>query len=210
MQASAVAKQDINGFVDSVRGSVVDGFFPHGLPPLLEVLEAGPQREVIIEVVRHLDEHRVRGVALTSTQGLAEGSPLFATGHPLRVPVGRRVLGRMFNVFGQAIDLGPQESGGQWRSIHQEPVPLDRQATGNQIFETGIKAIDILSPLEQGGKAGLFGGAGVGKTVLIMELIQNMVSGYQGVSLFCGIGERCREGEELYREMKESGVLDNT
>ncbi|MCF8033438.1 MAG: F0F1 ATP synthase subunit beta [Desulfarculaceae bacterium] len=210
MRALAATEQQISGTVDSVRGSVVDGYFEHGLPPMLEVLEAGPGREIVIEVVRHLDEHRVRGVALTSTQGLAEGSPLWATGRPLMVPVGRRVLGRMFNVFGQAIDLGSPVSGGQWRSIHQEPVPLDRQATGNQIFETGIKAIDILSPLEQGGKAGLFGGAGVGKTVLIMELIQNMVSGYQGVSLFCGIGERCREGEELYREMKESGVLDNT
>ncbi|MBU1157198.1 MAG: F0F1 ATP synthase subunit beta [Proteobacteria bacterium] len=212
MQATAATadRQGKPGAVSSVRGSVVDGFFPEGLPHMLEVLEAGPDRDIIIEVVRHVDEHTVRGVALTPTQGLAEGSPLWATGLPLRVPVGRRVLGRMFNVFGRAIDLGEPVTGGEWRSIHQEPVPLDRQSTGSEIFETGIKAIDVLSPLEQGGKAGLFGGAGVGKTVLIMELINNMVSGYHGVSLFCGIGERCREGEELYRDMKESGVLKNT
>jgi len=116
----------------------------------------------------------------------------------------------MFNVFGEVVDQGEAVTGGEWRSIHREPIPLERQATSNEIFITGIKAIDLLTPLERGGKAGLFGGAGVGKTVLIMEMINNMVAGHEGVSLFCGIGERVREGEELHREMKEAGVLKNT
>jgi F-type H+/Na+-transporting ATPase subunit beta len=204
------ADTDNIGTVVSVRGSVVDADFPGRLPPLLNVLRGGDDGDITIEVVTHLSTERVRGIALTSEQGLAQGSPIRDTGHPLRVPVGRRLKGRMLNVFGETIDRGEAVTGGEWRSIHQEPVPLDRQSTASEIFTTGIKAIDVLSPLERGGKAGLFGGAGVGKTVLIMEMINNMVGGHEGVSLFCGIGERVREGEELYREMKEAGVLDNT
>ncbi|MCF8145813.1 MAG: F0F1 ATP synthase subunit beta [Deltaproteobacteria bacterium] len=198
------------GTVLSVRGSVVDAHFPERLPSLLNVLRAGDDGDIIIEVVTHLSAEQVRGVALTSEQGLAQGSPITDTGHPLKVPVGKRLKGRVFNVFGETIDRGDPVTGGEWQSIHQAPVPLHRQSTASEIFTTGIKAIDVLSPLELGGKAGLFGGAGVGKTVLIMEMINNMVGGHEGVSLFCGIGERVREGEELYREMKEAGVLENT
>jgi F-type H+/Na+-transporting ATPase subunit beta len=198
------------GTVLSVRGSVVDAHFPERLPSLLNVLRAGDDGDIIIEVVTHLSTEQVRGVALTSEQGLAQGSPITDTGHPLKVQVGKRLKGRVFNVFGETIDRGDPVTGGEWRSIHQAPVPLHRQSTASEIFTTGIKAIDVLSPLELGGKAGLFGGAGVGKTVLIMEMINNMVGGHEGVSLFCGIGERVREGEELYREMKEAGVLENT
>ena len=198
------------GVITSIRGNVVDARFPETIPPMHHVLETGEEGEVVLEVVIHLDEHTVRSIALTSPQGLAEGSPVVDRGHPLRVPVGDRLLGRVFNVFGEAVDRAGDVTGGEWRSIHQDPVPLERQSTSSDVFVTGIKAIDVLSPLELGGKAGLFGGAGVGKTVLIMEMIHNMVSAHEGVSLFCGIGERVREGEELYREMKEAGVLKNT
>ncbi|MFW6114841.1 MAG: F0F1 ATP synthase subunit beta [Thermodesulfobacteriota bacterium] len=204
-------KKDTNyGTVISLRSSVVDVRFQKRLPGLYDVLRGGEEEEIVIEVLSHLDLKTIRGIALTSIQGLGEGSRLIDTEHPLMVPVGNRLQGRMFNVFGEAVDRKQPVQGGEWRSIHQEPVPLQQQSTKSEIFVTGIKAIDVLSPLELGGKAGLFGGAGVGKTVLIMEMINNMVAGHEGVSLFCGIGERVREGEELYREMKDAGVLDNT
>ena len=173
-------------------------------------MRAGEGDRFVIEVISHIDSKTVRGIALTSTQGLALGSKMIDTGHPLKVPVGRSLMGRVFNVFGETIDGKEPLTDGEWRTIHQEPVSLEEQSTASEIFVTGIKAIDVLSPLELGGKAGLFGGAGVGKTVLIMEMINNMVGQHEGVSLFCGIGERSREGEELYREMSESGVLKNT
>jgi F-type H+/Na+-transporting ATPase subunit beta len=198
------------GTVISVRSSVVDVHFPERLPGILTVLRAGEEGRIIIEVLIHLDGQTVRGIALTSTQGLAEGSRVLDTENPLKVPVGERLLGRVFNVFGETIDRKDAVTEGEWRSIHQPPISLERQSTKSEIFVTGIKAIDLLSPMELGGKGGLFGGAGVGKTVLIMEMINNMVAGHEGVSLFCGIGERVREGEELYREMKEAGVLKNT
>jgi len=198
------------GTVISVRSSVVDVTFSERLPALYNVLKAGNGQNIIIEVINHLDAKTIRGIALTSTQGLALGSTVIDTGHSLNVPVGKGVLGRVFNVFGETIDKRDPLEGDEWRPIHQEPVPLNRRSTTSEIFTTGIKAIDVLCPLERGGKGGLFGGAGVGKTVLIMEMIHNMVGQHEGVSLFCGIGERCREGEELYREMKEAGVLDNT
>ena len=199
-----------SGRVISVRSSVVDVRFSEGLPPLYNVLTAGDDGNMIIEVINHLDATTIRGIALTSTRGLALGSAAVDTGHSLRVPVGKEVLGRVFNVFGETIDRGDPLKGAEWRPIHQEPVSLNRRSTTSEIFTTGIKSIDVLCPLERGGKGGLFGGAGVGKTVLITEMIHNMVGQHEGVSLFCGIGERCREGEELYREMKEAGVLDNT
>ncbi len=174
------------------------------------VLTAMGERSIIMEVATHLDPQTVRAIALTSTQGLSREAKVANTGGTLQVPVGKRVLGKMFNVFGECIDREEDFSGNHKRTIHQKPVALIKRTTGSEIFETGIKAIDILAPLERGGKAGLFGGAGVGKTVVITELINNMVGGHEGVSIFCGIGERCREGEELYREMKEAGVLDNT
>lgn len=198
------------GTVISVRSSVVDVRFSERLPRLYDVLRGGEEDEIVVEVLSHLDFKTVRGIALTSSQGLAEGSRMLDTQQPLMVPVGKRLRGRIFNVFGDVMDEQEPLKGGEWRSIHQEPISLQQQSTKLEIFVTGIKAIDILSPLELGGKAGLFGGAGVGKTVLIMEMINNMVAGHEGVSLFCGIGERVREGEELYREMKDAGVLDNT
>ena len=198
------------GRVVSVRGSVVDACFSGRLPEVNNVLRAGDEGRILIEVSMQLDAATVRGVALTPTQGLSRGSVVIDEGRPFRVPVGHGLLGRVFNVFGETIDKKGAVADAEWRSIHREPVPLTQQSTVSEIFETGIKAIDVLSPLERGGKAGLFGGAGVGKTVLITEMIHNMVSGHEGISIFCGIGERCREGEELYREMEEAGVLGNT
>jgi F-type H+-transporting ATPase subunit beta len=197
------------GFVQSVRGSVVDIRFEEGLPPIYTLLKTGDKGCVAIEVQSHLNRNTVRGIALTPTGGLARGMAVENTGAPLKAPVGKSVLSRMFNVFGNAIDRGPAPEGVEWRPVHQPPPPLGRRTAQSEIFETGIKIIDVLSPLERGGKAGLFGGAGVGKTVLLTEMIHNVVGNQQGVSIFCGIGERCREGEELYSGMKEAGVLPN-
>ena len=197
------------GKVISVRGSVVDVEFADGLPAIYSLLRAGEANQVIIEVMSQLDAQRVRGIAMTPTQGLARGMPVEDTGGPLRAPVGKQIISRMFDVFGNAIDHQPAPVEVQWRSVHRAPPSLSERSTKSEIFETGIKAIDVLVPLERGGKAGLFGGAGVGKTVLLTEMIHNMVGRQQGVSIFCGIGERCREGEELYRDMKAAGVLPN-
>ena len=195
------------GVVVAVRGSVVDVRFDHQLPPISSVLRAGRGGEIVIEVLAQRDAHHVRGIALTPTQGLARGMTVEDTGGPLKAPVGKEILSRMFDVFGNVIDGEPSPSDVQWRSVHRAPPPLSERSTKSEIFETGIKVIDVLLPLERGGKAGLFGGAGVGKTVLLTEMIHNMVGHQQGVSMFCGIGERSREGEELYHDMKEAGVL---
>ncbi len=198
------------GVVEAVRGSVIDASFPRRIPSIFHVLRAGESGQVVIEVVSHLDAQTVRGIALTPTRGLCRGAAVIDTQQSLKVPVGERVLGRVFDVFGNSIDgLAPVE-GGEWRPIHAPPLPLTRRATTSELFLTGIKAIDVVAPLERGGKSGLFGGAGVGKTVLIMELIHNVIGHHRGVSVFCGIGERCREGEELYREIKAAGVLDKS
>jgi F-type H+-transporting ATPase subunit beta len=196
------------GAVVSVRGSVVDIQFDAHLPPIYSLLHA-KEGEIAIEVLTQLDAHRVRGIALTPTQGLARGMTVEDTGGPLKAPVGKGILSRMFDVFGKALDREGEVSNVEWRTVHRAPPPLARRSTKSEVFETGIKVIDVLVPLERGGKAGLFGGAGVGKTVLLTEMIHNMIGHHEGVSLFCGIGERCREGEELYREMKEAGVLPN-
>ena len=198
------------GTVLSVRGSVVDAWFPDPLPGFHSELRAGDDGRIVIEVVNHLDPDTVRGVALTPTAGLARGMPVFNMGHPLQVPVGERLLGRVVNVFGDTIDGGAELSGGERRSLHALPKLLAEQGTTNEIFITGIKAIDLLAPLERGGKAGLFGGAGVGKTVLITELINNVAGRHHGVTVFCGIGERSREAEELVRDVQGAGVLDKT
>ena len=198
-----------HGVVTSVRGSVVDVRFGGTLPPIYSLLRTGKDAGIAIEVLMQLDAHHVRGIALNPTQGLARGMAVEDTGGPLKVPVGKGILSRMFDVFGNAIDRQPAPSDVQWRSIHRNPPPLASRSTKSEIFETGIKVIDVLVPLERGGKAGLFGGAGVGKTVLLTEMIHNMVGRQKGVSMFCGIGERCREGEELYHDMKEAGVLPN-
>jgi F-type H+/Na+-transporting ATPase subunit beta len=197
------------GAVVSVRGSVVDLRFDEHLPPIHSILRAGAAGQIVVEVLAQLDARHVRAIALTSTQGLARGMPVTDTGGPLTAPIGKDVLSRMFDVFGNPIDREPSLPNVQRRSVHQSPPPLARRSIRSEVFETGIKVIDVLLPLERGGKAGLFGGAGVGKTVLLTEMIHNVVGHQQGVSIFCGIGERCREGEELYREMREAGVLPN-
>jgi F-type H+-transporting ATPase subunit beta len=197
------------GRIISVRGSVIDACFEESLPAVYALLYAGENQEIAIEVLSQLDDKTVRGIALTPTQGLSRGMQIEADGQELMVPVGKRTLGRMFDVFGNTIDHLKPLSAGEKRNIHQTPPPLDKRSTQSQVFETGIKAIDVLIPLERGGKAGLFGGAGVGKTVLLTEMIHNMVGKNKGVSMFCGIGERCREGNELYNTMKDAGLLEN-
>ena len=196
------------GTVLAVRGSVVDVYFPQYLPNINSQLITGDKGEVIIEVVTHLSPEVVRAIAMTPTQGLARGLLVTDTGDTIKVPVGDQTLGRMFNVFGETIDKKEPIEAKELRSIHRRPASLNQRVTSSEIFETGIKAIDVLATLERGGKAGLFGGAGVGKTVLITEMIHNMVSQHEGISIFCGIGERSREAEELYREMRDVGVLE--
>jgi F-type H+-transporting ATPase subunit beta len=189
------------GTIESVRGSVVDAHFRARLPAINSELRAGSGKGIVIEVMTHLNDRTVRGIALNATRGLYRGKPVFDTGRPLQTPVGKKLLGRMLNVFGETIDRNEALSGVEMRSIHRDPVPLNQRSTSAAIFLTGIKAIDVLVPLEKG--------AGVGKTVVITEIIHNMAGMYSGVSLFCGIGERCREAEELYREMAAADVLKN-
>jgi F-type H+-transporting ATPase subunit beta len=196
-----------SGNITSIRGSVVDARFDNGLPPVYTLLRSGAGGEVAIEVLSQLDRRHIRGIALTPTQGCARGMAVTSDGRPLTVPVGREITGRMFDLFGRTIDHEPPLPELERRNVHRAPPPLSRRSTHSEIFETGIKAIDVLVPLERGGKAGLFGGAGVGKTVLLTEMIHNMVGYHKGISMFCGIGERCREGHELYHAMKDAGVL---
>jgi F-type H+-transporting ATPase subunit beta len=191
-----------------VRGNVVDVVFDPPLPPRRQQLRTGHQGQTVLEVQAHLDPTTVRCIALTATRGLARGTVVTDTAGMLTMPVGEVLLGRMLNVFGDSIDGKGAIAAEQRWPIHRPPLPLADRTTGTEIFETGIKAIDLLAPLERGGKAGMFGGAGVGKTVLINEMINNMAEKYRGISLFCGIGERVREAEEMYRAMEESGVLE--
>lgn len=179
------------GTVISVHGSVVDIRFNDFLPSITTLLRAGRAGEIAIEVMAQLDRHRVRGIALTPTQGLARGMPVEDTGGPLMAPVGREILSRMFDVFGRTIDRLPEPTELSWRTVHQAPPSISRRSTKSEIFETGIKVIDVLMPLERGGKAGLFGGAGVGKTVLLTEMIHNMV----GDSGHCSINGLFRQLE---------------
>ena len=195
------------GVVVSIRGSVVDAQFSGQLPSVFSILRCGTKEAIVIEVMEQIDQDRVRGIALTATQGLARGMTVRDTGMPLQAPVGKTIISRMFDVFGHAIDRQPEPANTEWRSVHRAPPPLSDRLTKSEVFQTGIKAIDVLVPLERGGKAGLFGGAGVGKTVLLTEMIHNMIGHQKGMSIFCGIGERCREGEELYSGMKDAGVL---
>ena len=206
---STISKFENLGTITAIRGSVIDVRFDKKLPAINSMLSAGENKQCIFEVLEQRNEHHVRAIALTPTQGLARGMEVVDSGGPLLTPVGKGTLSRMFDVFGNTLDGGGELKDVQWRSVHNKPVPLTERSTQSEIFETGIKVIDLLVPLERGGKAGLFGGAGVGKTVLLTEMIHNMVGKHKGVSLFCGIGERCREGEELYREMKNAGVLPN-
>ncbi len=198
------------GRIVSIRGSVVDATFTENLPAIHSELRGGSDGQVVIEVASQLDPNTIRGIALNPTRGLARGGEIRNLGRPLRVPVGKALLGRVLDVFGNTIDEWPSLQDVSYQSIHRRPPEIARRITKSEVFHTGIKVIDLLAPLERGGKAGLFGGAGVGKTVLITELIHNVVGQHSGVSLFCGIGERCREAEELYREMGEAGVRDST
>ncbi|MBD3427069.1 MAG: F0F1 ATP synthase subunit beta [Candidatus Omnitrophica bacterium] len=195
------------GRIVSVRGSVVDASFEKRLPRINDLLVA--EGDIKLEVQQHLDERTVRTVALTATEGLARGMDVEDTEKPIEVPVGDSVLGRVFDVFGSPIDEKGEVASEEKRAIYRKKIPLNKRSTRSEVFETGIKAIDVLSPLEKGEKAGLFGGAGVGKTVLIMETIHNMAARHKGVSIFCGIGERNREGEEMYREIRQAEILDN-
>ncbi|SEK56416.1 F0F1 ATP synthase subunit beta [Nitrosovibrio tenuis] len=197
------------GSIVSVRGGIVDVRFENSVPPIHSLLRTGGEEEIVLEVLSQLSGEVVRAIALTPTQGLARGMPVRDTHGPLKVPVGNATLSRMFNVFGDTIDRLPAPDGVEWRSVHHSSPPLARRSTKSEIFETGIKIIDVLMPLERGGKTGLLGGAGVGKTILLTEMIHNVAGQHEGVSIFCGIGERCREGAELYRDMVEAGVLKN-
>jgi F-type H+-transporting ATPase subunit beta len=202
------------GKVLSVRGAVIDVAFDSTELPRLEealIVEWDQSGPLIVEVQAHLDESTVRGVALQATAGLKRGVPVRATGGPITVPVGEPILGRLLDVTGRARDNGPALPPALPRMpIHRRPPPLSERSPASTIFETGIKVIDLLAPLPQGGKAAMLGGAGVGKTVVVMELIHAMVQSYQGISVFAGIGERSREGHELLSEMRRSGVLENS
>ena len=197
------------GHTINVRGSVVDVYFASRLPPINTLLRTGLNRQIVLEVQAHLDDHHVRSIALTPIDGLGRNVEVENLGRPITAPVGRAILSRMFNVFGQPLDKRPPPEEVAWQSVFQDPPALVERSTQTEMFRTGIKIIDVLMPIEKGGKAGLFGGAGVGKTVLLTEMIHNMVNHHEGVSIFGGIGERCREGEELYREVREAGVLQN-
>jgi F-type H+-transporting ATPase subunit beta len=199
--------------VARVAGVVVDAEFPSGdLPGIHNALrierDHGPS--LIVEVEEHISPFTVRGVAMSSTSGLQRGLPVVDTGVPIRVPVGPPTLGRMFNVLGQAIDGGPEVVGTELHPIHSDPPALQEQRLAGEVLVTGIKAIDLLVPYPRGGKIGLFGGAGVGKTMLVIELIRHTIREHKGIALFAGVGERNREGNELWLEMKHSGVLEST
>ena len=197
------------GYIKSIRGSVIEAVFEDKIPQINNKLTTGENNEVILEVNSYLDEKTVKAIALTFTAGLARGDEVIDSGSPVMVPVGTEVLGKMFDLFGNRLDSDEELSNPTYRSIHQDSLPFNRRTSTDEVFYTGIKIIDMLTPLPKGGKAGLFGGAGVGKTVLITELINNTAQKTKGYSVFCGIGERSREAEELFREIKEAGVLEN-
>lgn len=199
------------GKITRVVGPVVDVEFEGELPALFNALEVDDNgKKIIFEVEQHIGLKEVRTICMDSTDGLTRGQKIVDTGAPISVPVGPKVLGRMFNVVGSAIDGMPDVVDTPKSSIHQNPPEFKDQSTKAEIMETGIKVIDLLCPFLKGGKVGLFGGAGVGKTVLIQELIHNVAKGHGGYSIFAGVGERTREGNDLYHEMKDSGVLPNT
>jgi F-type H+-transporting ATPase subunit beta len=200
------------GTITQIVGPVVDITFPDGVPALKNALTI--KREdgsvLTLEVAQHLGFNDVRTVAMTSTDGLTRGMEVTDTGAPIQVPVGKEILGRMFDVTGNPIDQKPFTKSKKTYPIHRPAPRFDEQSTKAEVLETGIKVIDLICPFLKGGKVGLFGGAGVGKTVVIQELIRNIASEHGGYSIFAGVGERSREGNDLYREMEESGVLDKT
>ena len=200
------------GSVTQVMGPVVDVRFKEGeLPPILNALTIPiGERTLTVEVAQHIGDNVARCIAMASTDGLCRGTDVTDTGAPISVPVGKETLGRIFNVLGDAVDNGPNPETAERWDIHRSAPDYDELATSTEIFETGIKVIDLICPYSKGGKIGLFGGAGVGKTVLIMELINNIAKQHGGISVFTGVGERTREGNDLYNEMKQSGVLSKT
>ncbi|MBR3342459.1 MAG: F0F1 ATP synthase subunit beta [Clostridiales bacterium] len=200
------------GSVAQVMGPVVDVRFEEGhLPPINNALEIKiGSRRLIVEVAQHIGDSTARCIAMSSTDGLRRDSEAVDTGNPISVPVGRETLGRIFNVLGEPTDLKPSPEGVERWDIHRPAPEYAKLSSNKEILETGIKVIDLLCPYSKGGKIGLFGGAGVGKTVLIMELINNVAKEHGGLSVFTGVGERTREGNDLYNEMKQSGVLDKT
>ena len=199
------------GLITQVIGPVIDVEFESGiLPEINDAIEiiADDNHKIIAEVQQHLGENRVRSVAMSSTDGIKRGMKVVNTGDPIKIPVGKNILGRILNVLGEPVDNAGGVEADTYLPIHRGSPTLVDQNTDIEILETGIKAIDLLQPYQKGGKIGLFGGAGVGKTVLIMELIHNIASEHAGVSVFGGVGERTREGNDLWNEMKESGVID--
>ena len=203
----------MKGVISQVMGPVVDVDFNDYLPKINEAIEVffeveGKKHKLILEVAAHLGDNRVRTIAMDMSEGLTRGLEAKALGAPISVPVGEKVLGRIFNVVGDLIDEGEGINFDKHWSINRDPPPFEEQSTKSEIFETGIKVVDLLAPYAKGGKVGLFGGAGVGKTVIIMELIHNVAFKHSGYSVFAGVGERTREGNDLYHEMKESNVLD--
>lgn len=203
----------MEGVISQVIGPVVDVDFEGYLPEINEAIEVnyeveGQQQKLILEVAAIVGDNRVRTIAMDMSEGLVRGHKVKALGSPIKVPVGEEVLGRIFNVIGDTIDDAGEVNAKQHWSIHRDPPAFEDQSTKSEIFETGIKVVDLLAPYAKGGKVGLFGGAGVGKTVIIMELIHNVAFKHSGYSVFAGVGERTREGNDLYYEMKESNVLD--
>ena len=200
------------GKIIQIIGAVIDVKFSEDhMPALYNAIEVESDNgKIIAEVAQHIGDDVVKCIAMSSTDGLRRGMPAVDTGGPISVPVGKETLGRMFNVTGQPIDELPAPKNAQHWSIHRPAPGFAQQTTGAEMLETGIKSIDLLCPYSKGGKIGLFGGAGVGKTVLIMELIRNIATEHGGYSVFSGVGERTREGNDLYNEMKESGVIDKT
>lgn len=210
MKEKVMSKQ---GKIIQIMGVVVDVEFAEKdhLPAIYDALTiAHEDKTITLEVAQHLDEHTVRAISLQSTDGLKRGQAVTATGAPISVPVGSETQGRMFNVVGDPIDGRVISKNIKKASIHREPPALEEQTNKTEILETGIKVIDLIAPIAKGGKVGLFGGAGVGKTVLIQELINNIAKFHSGNSVFAGVGERTREGNDLYHEMSEAGVLDKT
>jgi F-type H+/Na+-transporting ATPase subunit beta len=207
------------GKVEEIQGVVIEAVFPADeLPEINNALEIemdaegeeGEKRRLICEVQQHLGDDRVRAVAMDATDGLSRGTEVRDTGGPITVPVGEATLGRIFNLLGEPIDEGDAVEGDDRWPIHRDAPSVEDLTPTQEILETGIKVVDLLAPYAKGGKVGLFGGAGVGKTVLIQELIRNIAEEHEGLSAFCGVGERSREGNDLWLEMKESGVLDKT
>jgi F-type H+/Na+-transporting ATPase subunit beta len=203
---------DNKGTIIEIKGVVIDARFPGELPSIYNALEIsrGDGPPLVAEVQQLLGDDRVRAVAFDTTDGLARGTEVRDTGAPISVPVGEPTLGRIFNVLGDTIDEGPQITVKERWPIHRDAPLFDQLSPTEEIFETGIKVVDLLAPYVKGGKVGLFGGAGVGKTVLIQELIHNIAQEHGGLSVFAGVGERTREGNDLWLEMKESGVIDKT